>query len=179
MHLVIDTRGLPLMVMVPPADLHDSAAREVLFRLRLTHPEITIVWVVSVCAGKLVTWEEEHLNLTIKTVSRPKNTSGWVLLPRRWVVERSLAWMINARRHARDYERLSQHSETLITCAAITEMTRRITRSVQSVDHLPPGQLAPSCLITGRRPDRCRSRRVRSADARTPCSATSPRPRHG
>ncbi|NLU68918.1 transposase [Streptomyces sp. HNM0574] len=47
---------------------------------------------------------------------------------RRWVVERSLAWMMNARRHARDYERLIQHSETLITCAAITLMTRRITR---------------------------------------------------
>ncbi|MGW3240450.1 hypothetical protein ACWDAY_33470, partial [Streptomyces olivaceus] len=44
----------------------------------------------------------------------------------RWVVERSLAWMMNARRHARDYERLIQHSETLITWAAITLMTRRL-----------------------------------------------------
>lgn len=44
-HLVVDTRGLPLMVMVTPADLHDAAAaKEVLFRLRLMHPEITIVW---------------------------------------------------------------------------------------------------------------------------------------
>ncbi len=65
-------------------------------------------------------------NLTIKPVSRPKNTSGFVILPRRWVVERSLAWMMHARRHARDYERLIQHSETLITWAAITLMTRRL-----------------------------------------------------
>ncbi|MFF4085244.1 IS5 family transposase [Streptomyces sp. NPDC001777] len=129
-HVVVDTKGLPLMVMVTPADLHDSAAaKEVLFRLRLTHPEITLVWADRAYAGKLVTWAKKHLNLTIKTISRPKDTTGFVVLPRRWVVERSLAWMMNARRHARDYERLIQHSETLITWAAITLMTRRITRA--------------------------------------------------
>lgn len=92
------------------------------------HPEITIVWADRVYAGKLVTWSKRHLDLTIKTVARPKDTFGFVLLPRRWVVERSPAWMMNARRDARDYERLIQHSETLITWAAITLMTRRPTR---------------------------------------------------
>ncbi|GAA2966972.1 hypothetical protein GCM10010446_60830 [Streptomyces enissocaesilis] len=93
------------------------------------HPEITIVWTDSAYAGKLVTWAKKHLNLTIKPVSRPKDTAGFVILPRRWVVERSLAWVMNARRHARDYERLVQHSESLITWAAITLMTRRLTRT--------------------------------------------------
>lgn len=56
-HLVVDTRGLPLFVMVTPADLHDSAAaKEVLFRLRLMHPEITLVRADRAYAGKLVTW---------------------------------------------------------------------------------------------------------------------------
>ncbi|MBC9731133.1 IS5 family transposase [Streptomyces sp. TRM68367] len=106
-HMVVDTRGLPLMVMVTPADLHDAAAaKEILFRLRLMHPEITIVWADSAYAGKLVDWAKQHLNLTIS----------------------SLAWMMHARRHARDYERLIQHSETLITWAAITLMTRRLAR---------------------------------------------------
>ncbi|MEU5241784.1 transposase [Streptomyces lydicus] len=124
-----DTRGLPLMVMVTPADLHDAAAaKEVLFRLRLMHPQITIVWADSAYAGKLVDWAKQHLNLTIKPVSRPKDASGFVVLPRRWLVERSLAWMMHARRHARDYERLIQHSETLITWAAITLMTGRLAR---------------------------------------------------
>ncbi|AGP51667.1 transposase [Streptomyces rapamycinicus NRRL 5491] len=128
-HLVVDTRGLPLLVIVSPASLSDrDAAKEVLFRLRLMHPEITIVWADSAYAGKLVDWAKQHLNLTIKTVSRPKDSSGFVVLPRRWVVERSLAWIMHARRHARDYERLVQHSETLITWAAITLMTRRLTR---------------------------------------------------
>ncbi|GAB2891610.1 hypothetical protein GCM10027074_69780 [Streptomyces deserti] len=125
----MDTKGLPLFVMVTPADMTDrNAAKEVLFRLRLMHPEITIVWADSAYAGQLVTWAKTYLNLTIKTVSRPKNVPGFVVLPRRWVVERSHAWIMHARRHARDYERLIQHSESLITWAAITLMTRRITR---------------------------------------------------
>lgn len=76
-----------------------------------------------------MTWAERNLNLTIKTVSRTKDTSGFIVLPRRWVVGRSLAWTMNARRHARDYERLVQHSETLITWAAITLITKRLTRT--------------------------------------------------
>lgn len=128
---MVDTKGLPLFVMVTPADMTDrEAAKEVLFRLqlRLMHPEITIAWADSGYAGQLVTWAKKHLGLTLKTVSRPKNTPGFVILPRRWVVERSLAWIMHARRHARNYERLIQHSESLITWAAITLMTRRITR---------------------------------------------------
>ncbi|KUN37962.1 transposase [Streptomyces olivochromogenes] len=50
------------------------------------------------------------------------------MLPHRWVVEGSLAWIMHVRRHTRDYERLVQHSESLVTRAAITLMTRRITR---------------------------------------------------
>ncbi|MEU1056958.1 transposase [Streptomyces sp. NPDC005876] len=128
-HLVVDTKGLPLFVMVTPADTTDrDAAKEVLFRLRLMHPEITIVWADSGYAGQLLTWAKKNLDLTLKTISRPKDAVGFVILPRRWVVERSLAWIMHARRHARDYERLIQHSESLITWAAITLMTRRITR---------------------------------------------------
>lgn len=114
--------------MVPPSDMTDrDAAKEVFFRLRLMHPEITIVWADSAYADQLVDWARTCLRLTVRTVSRPKNTSGFVVLPRRWVVQRTLAWLMHARRHARGYERLVQHSETLITWAAITLMTRRLT----------------------------------------------------
>jgi transposase len=82
-HLVIDTKGLPLFVMVTPADMTErDAAKEVLFRLRLVHPEITIAWADSGYAGQPVTWAKRHLGLTLKTVSRPKNTPGFVILPR-------------------------------------------------------------------------------------------------
>ncbi|MFG2632208.1 IS5 family transposase, partial [Streptomyces sp. NPDC048473] len=63
-HLVVDTKGLLLFVMVTPADMTDrNAAKEVLFRLRLMHPEITIVWADSAYAGQLVTWAKTYLNL--------------------------------------------------------------------------------------------------------------------
>lgn len=84
-----------------------------------------------------MTWAKKYLSLTIKTVSRPKDAAGFIVLPRRWVVERTWAWMMHARRHARDYERLVQHSESLSTWAAITLMTRRITRSKRSAARLP------------------------------------------
>ncbi|MFE7076922.1 IS5 family transposase [Streptomyces sp. NPDC057620] len=128
-HIVVDLKGLPLFVMVTPADMHDSvAAREVLFRLRLMHPEITIVWADRAYAGTLVDWAKSYLHLTIKTVSRPKGAQGFVILPRRWVVERSLAWWLHARRNVRDYETRPEHSEAMLTLAAVTLMTRRLTR---------------------------------------------------
>lgn len=93
------------------------------------HPgQVGQVWADSAYAGQLVDWAKKYLRLTVKTVSRPKDATGFVVLPRRWVVVRSLSWITQARRHARDYERLVQHSEALITWAAITLMTRRITR---------------------------------------------------
>ncbi|MFH8350554.1 IS5 family transposase [Streptomyces sp. NPDC018045] len=145
-HPVVDTKGLPLLVMVTPADLHDShAAKEVLFRLRLMHPELTVVWADSQYAGKLVTWAKDRLHLTVKTVSRPKGAEGFVLLPRRWVVERSPGWIMNARRLVRDHERLPQHSEAHITWAAITLMTRRLTQPpARAFGPAPPGASAPA-----------------------------------
>lgn len=73
--------------------------------------ETTIVRADRAYAGRFVTRAKEQLNLTIKTGSRPKDASGFVVLPRPWVVERSLAWITHTHRHARDYERLVQHPE--------------------------------------------------------------------
>jgi transposase len=110
-HIVVDTRGLVLLVLVTPADVTDrDAAREVLFRLHLMHPEIAIVWADSAYAGALVDWAKERLDIKIKTVRRPPDAKGFVVLPRRWVVERSLSWIMRARRHCRDHERLPQVS---------------------------------------------------------------------
>jgi transposase len=116
-HLAVDLGGLPMMVMVTPAGCQDrDVARDLLARLRLAHPELT-------CA-----WAADFLRLTLAIVSRPVGTTGFVLLPRRWVVERSLSWIMQARRNVRDYERLPQHSEAHITWAAITLMSRRLAR---------------------------------------------------
>ncbi|WP_369174918.1 IS5 family transposase [Streptomyces sp. R28] len=128
-HVAVDTKGFPVMIMVTPADMQDrDAARELLWRLRLTHPQITQVWADSAYVGQLVTWAEDFLHITLKTVSRPKGAKGFVVLPRRWRVERTLGWIMNARGNARDYERLPQHSEAHLNWSLITLMTRRLTR---------------------------------------------------
>ncbi|MBX9399263.1 hypothetical protein K4749_38280 [Streptomyces sp. TRM72054] len=76
----------------------------------------------------LITWADDFLKITLKTVSRPRNAKGFIVLPRRWKVERTLGWIMKARRNVRDYERLTQHSEAHLTWALITLMTRRLTR---------------------------------------------------
>ncbi|MBT2897415.1 transposase [Streptomyces sp. McG3] len=78
--------------------------------------------------GQLINWSGSFLNMTLKTVSRPRGAKGFVVLPRRWKAERTLGWIMKARRNVRDYERLPQHSEARLTWALITLMTRRITR---------------------------------------------------
>lgn len=128
-HIAVDTHGLPVMIMVTPADMTDrDAAREMLWRLRLTQPQITQVWADSAYAGQLVDWARDFLNITLRTVSRPRNAKGFVVLPRRWKVERTIGWIMKARRNARDYERLPQHAEAHLTWSLITLMTRRLTR---------------------------------------------------
>lgn len=123
-HIAVDTKGMPVMIMVTPADMTDrDAAREMLWRLRLTHPQLTQVWADSAYAGQLVDWAEGFLRITLKTVSRPKDAKGFVVLPRRWKVERTLGWIMHARRNVRDYERLPQHSEAHLTWSLITLMT--------------------------------------------------------
>ncbi|MFJ3713727.1 transposase [Streptomyces sp. NPDC090053] len=128
-HIVTDTLGLLLVVAVTAANVGDrDAAVPLLRRLRSLHREITLVWADGGYTGGLVSWCRQELALTLEVVKRTDAMEGFVVLPRRWVVERSLAWIMNARRHARDYERLVQHSESLITWAAITLVTRRISR---------------------------------------------------
>lgn len=129
-HLICDHRGLVLLVMATDAGARDSlVARELLFRLALLHSEIALVWADSAYAkSQLVPWAKKYLDITVKTVRRPPDAKGFIVLPRRWAVERTSSWIMRARRHCRDHERLPEMSESLITWGAITLMTRRLTR---------------------------------------------------
>ncbi|MFZ3566781.1 IS5 family transposase [Streptomyces sp. BH097] len=140
-HLAVDMRGMPLTVMVTKASPHDSVpARDLLFRLRLTHPEITVVWADAAYGGPLADWARSFLGLTLKTVPRRKDQDGFAVLAKRWRVERAISWVMQARRNVRDYERLISHSEAHITWTTITLMTRRLTRPPRpprTSPHLP------------------------------------------
>nr|WP_244283082.1 transposase [Streptomyces flavidovirens] len=133
-------RGMPLTVMVAEASPYDSVpARDLLFRLRLTHPEVTVVWADSAYGGPLVDWARSFLGLTLKTVPR-KDQAGFAVLAKRWRVERAISWVMRARRNVRGYERLISHSEAHITWTTITLMARRLTRPPRpprTTPHLP------------------------------------------
>ena len=79
-------------------------------------------------AGKLVTWATTRLRLTLQIVRRPDDLHTFQVLPRRWVVERTLSWITRHRRTVRDYERLPGHHETYVYWAMIIVMTRRLAR---------------------------------------------------
>jgi Transposase DDE domain len=81
----IDTKGMIVAVMVTPANVTDrDAAREVLLRLCLEHPEITQVWADQGYSGELVTWARETLGLLLRISKRPPGQVGFKVLPRRW-----------------------------------------------------------------------------------------------
>ena len=86
------------------------------------------MWADNACSG-LTDWARNELHLTFEVVKKAPNQIGFKVLPRRWIVERSLSWLMRARRNSRDYERLPEHSEDHITWANITLMTRRIIRA--------------------------------------------------
>jgi transposase len=83
-HLAVDMRGMALAVMVTKASPHDSIpARDQLFRLRLTHPELAVAWADSAYGGTLVDWSHTFLGITLKAVPRRKDQDGFAVLARR------------------------------------------------------------------------------------------------
>jgi transposase len=129
-HLAVDVTGLLLTVLVTAASVQDrDAARPLLWNLRRAFPRIRLAWADGGYAGQLVTWAKTALSLTLQIVRRPDDLHTFQVLPRRWVVERTLSWITRHRRTVRDYERLPGHHETYIYWAMITVMTRRLART--------------------------------------------------
>jgi transposase len=134
-HLAVDTLGLLLTVLVTAASVQDrDAAKPLLWNLRKAFPAVKLAWADGGYAGKLVTWAATRLKpkLTLEIVKRPDDLHTFKVLPRRWVVERTLSWITRHRRTVRDYERLPAHHETFIYWAMIILMTRRLARKPQS-----------------------------------------------
>lgn len=126
-HILVDTLGLLLLVCVTSANFHDSrGAAPLLGRARSHLRRLTLIWADSAYGGKLRDWAKKSLNLTLQIVKRSDHTSGFVVLPRRWVVERTLAWIARHRRCVRDYERLLAHHEAMVHWSMIRLMSKRL-----------------------------------------------------
>jgi len=132
-HVIVDTLGLLLVVLVTAASVQDrDGARPALEILRDWYERISLVWADGGYAGRLVDWAKKKLQLTLEIVKRSDNMTGFQVLPRRWVVERTLSWIFQHRRCVRDYERLPEHHEAMVLWSMISLMARRLARSASS-----------------------------------------------
>jgi putative transposase len=130
-HLLVDTLGLVLAVMVTAANVQDrDGARLLLARLAHRFSRLVVIWADGGYTGALVEWvwglrRWRKIRLTI--VPR-LGGHRFVVLPKRWIVERTNAWLMKCRRLRCDYEVRTDHSEAFIYLAMIGVMTRRLAR---------------------------------------------------
>ncbi len=126
-HIIVDTGGLLIAAHVTPASTRDTTGAYPLLTTAARHG-VRHVWTDRAYHGNLIPWAKHTLDITIEVVERPRS-KGFHLLPRRWVVERTFAWITRRRRCARDYERLPEHHETIVYLAAALHMSRRAART--------------------------------------------------
>lgn len=129
-HIATDTLGLLLAVVVTAANIQDrDGAHRLLVALRARFSTVSHLWVDGGYAGRLVVWARNVLSLTLEVVKHTDKTAGFLVLPRRWVVERTFGWITKHRRCVRDYETLPEHHEAMVYIAMIMTMSRRLART--------------------------------------------------
>jgi transposase len=125
--IITDTLGLLLAVVVTAASVSDNAiGMDLLGRATTTHPTLTKTWVDAGFKSTVV----EHgasLGVDVEAVTKDPNVKGFSVVKRRWVVERTLGWLMHHRRLARDYEARPGNSASMITIAMIDNIAKRLT----------------------------------------------------
>jgi putative transposase len=126
-HILVDTLGLLLVVVVHTADLSESAgARLVLRKMGGSCKKLRRVWLDGGYRGSVLAWAFDVFRIVLEVVKPPPEQKGFAVLPRRWVVERTFAWLNNHRRLSKDYERETKTSEAFIQIAMMRLMLRRL-----------------------------------------------------
>jgi putative transposase len=135
-HILVDTLGLLIAVVVTQAALDDAAAAPLIFKDLQPHklPRLEVVWADSKYHNhELNAWLANFQPAwRLDIVSRPPGTQGFKLLPKRWVAERTFAWNGRCRRHSKDYERRTDSSESMVRVSAISLMLRRLAPQQQT-----------------------------------------------
>jgi putative transposase len=135
-HVAVDSSGLLLGVTVHAANVQDAdGAGDLLRRLKRLYPWLRVVFADSVYDRLAALLACFLLGLTLIVVRRIAGATGFVLLPRRWVVERTLGWLGRWRRLSKDYEELPEVSEAMVTLATIRLMVHRLAHPRRG--HLP------------------------------------------
>jgi len=132
-HILVDTMGLLLMVLVHAASVQDrDGAKLLLDKAKHCFTRLRLIWADGGYKGKLVKWVHRTCGWTLEIVKRDKGIKGFQVLPRRWVVERTFAWFGFYRRLSKDYEVLTETSEAMIHAAMVHLMVRRLALHVQT-----------------------------------------------
>lgn len=126
-HILVDTEGLLLKVKVTSASVQDRDGAKLIFSesLKFFH-KLELTWADSAYAGKLIDWAKENYDHKLEIKKRSDDAVGFEVIPRRWVVERTFAWLNNNRRLSKDYERFSKTSESFIYLSMIRLMLKRV-----------------------------------------------------
>lgn len=128
-HILVDTVGHLLKVVVHRADLQDRDGAKLL--LGSIHPMLGLrllkIWADGGYRGQLIDWCQQQINTVLEIVSPPPQHKGFILLSRRWVVERTFAWLGHYRRLSKDYEECVGNSEGMIYIASIHTLLKRLT----------------------------------------------------
>ncbi|WP_437202983.1 IS5 family transposase [Planctomicrobium sp. SH664] len=129
-HIAVDTLGLIVALVVHGAYWQDhDGACFLLMKLRQVCPRLKVLFADSAYGRKeLPKWVRQTFGWVLQVVLRPVGQKKLVVLPKRWVVERTFAWLARYRRHSRDYERTPESSETVTDIAMINLMSKRLTR---------------------------------------------------
>ena len=129
-HILVDTLGLLLKVLVTEGDMHDGEAgiRLLLMILGL-FPRLRLIWADGSYRGKFFDWVQTVLHWQVDITLPNANVKGFQLVPRRWVVERTFSWLSHSRRLSKDYEYFPQTSEAMIYALMIRLMLRRLAPS--------------------------------------------------
>jgi len=127
-HILVDTGGLLLGVIAASVQDRDGA-RLLLEGVASCYTRLRLIWVDGAYRGALLDWVAQHFPFRLQPLLPPKGQSGFALLARRWVVERTFAWFGWQRRLAKDYERLPASSEAFIHLAMIRLLLRRLAPS--------------------------------------------------
>ena len=130
LHALVDTEGLPLRIVVHSAGIQDrDGAALVLDRIRARFPWLELVWADGGYNARQVDAAVAAMpGLKLEIVKRTDDMKGFVVLPRRWVVERTFSWFGRNRRLAKDYENLADTLAAFVTLASIQLALRRLAR---------------------------------------------------
>jgi len=129
-HIVTDTLGLLIVVMVTSAAVQDrDGGRLVIERAKMKMPSLVLIWADGGYAGKLIAFAYHYFRIIVQLIKRSDKATGFTILPRRWVIERTNSWLMRTRRLARDYERRPDHAEAMVKWTMIALMTRRLAPS--------------------------------------------------